>query len=85
MADLHSEINRLIEARLREVLAAGGDPDFPEWVSQLAESLAELVVFGASAEEQPKLIEHARQQLDHFIQLKQGMFEKQDGRIAVRS
>jgi hypothetical protein len=50
-----------------------------------AESVAELVVFGASAEEQPKLIEHARQQVDHFIQLKQGMFEKQAGRIVVRS
>ena len=79
MADLHAEINGLLEARLRKVLASGEAVNLPEWISQFAESFAELIVFGSSEEDQTRFIAQAREQLDDFIRQKQEMFAKDGG------
>ena len=78
MADLHTEINELIEMRLRKILAAGQTIDVTEWISQFAESFADLVVFSSLDEERPKLVEHALERIQFFIREKEKMFEKTD-------
>jgi hypothetical protein len=64
MADLHDELNGLIEARLRVALEAGETIDLSAWISQFAESLTDIIFFGALDEEQLKLIDHAHQQIN---------------------
>lgn len=76
MADLHTEINKLIEMRLRKNLDSGQSIDVLEWISQFAESFADLVVFSALDEERPKLIQHALERIQFFIREKEKMFGK---------
>jgi hypothetical protein len=76
MADLHTEINKLIEMRLRKNLDSGQSIDVLEWISQFAESFADLVVFSSLDEERPKLIQHALERIQFFIREKEKMFGK---------
>ena len=76
MADLHTEINELIEMRLRRTLEAGQTIDVIDWISQFAESFADLIVFSALDEERSKLVEHALERIQFFIREKEKMFEQ---------
>ena len=71
---LYAAINTLVEERLKQVRASGETVNLPEWASQMAESLADLILFGCPPEEQPKLIAWTFEQLAHFIRKK-----KEDG------
>jgi hypothetical protein len=79
MANLHSEINELIEKRLRRALETGVPVDVTEWISEFAESLADLVVFGAMNDDRERLIDHALNRLQYFIRQKERMFEDLTG------
>jgi hypothetical protein len=67
MTALHVDINELVEQRLRRALETGEMVNVPDLVSEMTESLADLVVCGAPSDKQPRLIAHIVEQLGRFV------------------
>jgi len=67
VSDLYDEINKLVERRLKHVTEKGELVDTTEWVSQLAENLADMIVFGTPDELQAKMLIFAKERLEHFV------------------
>jgi hypothetical protein len=64
---LYENVNNVVLAHLKQALEAGGTVNVSDWVSDVTEALADLVLHGAPTDERPALIGHAHQQLDQHI------------------
>ena len=69
--DLHRAINDLVAKRLKKALQSGEMINLPDWISEIAESLADMIVQGAPDEEQERMIRHALKRLKFFVREKQ--------------
>jgi hypothetical protein len=67
MTDLSDAINHLVEKRLRQALLSGEIINVPELASQMAESLADLIVCSAPSKERPRLVAHVLTELNRFL------------------
>ena len=56
MATLYEDINNLVEARIEKAHETSELVDLPDWASEMAESLADLIVSGCPPEAQATLI-----------------------------
>jgi hypothetical protein len=70
MLNLCEAINGLVEQRLRRALETG--ETINDLASEIAESLADLIVTGAPPEEQPHLIAHVVDELARLVAEKRG-------------
>jgi hypothetical protein len=66
---LYDDINNLIVLRLQKVLLTGEAVSLPDWVSNIMQSAADMIL-QQPKEELPRLVLHAHTQLDHFIREK---------------
>ena len=71
MADtsLYDDINNLIVERLKMTLLTGEKVNLPDWVSDMAQCMADMIL-QQPEREQLKLIAHAHDELDDFIREK---------------
>jgi cytochrome P450 len=67
MRSLREAINDLVEQRLQEATETGKFVDVPDLASEMAESLADLIVCSARPEEQPRLVTHVLTALNRFL------------------
>jgi hypothetical protein len=67
LAELYDEINKLVESRLKRLNSRGEPVDITEWVSQLTESLADMIVFGTPPELQRTMMLFALERLEQFV------------------
>jgi hypothetical protein len=67
VARLYEDVNNIVIARLKNTLTTGEVINLPDWVSELAECLVDMIVCGAPAQEQAKLIAHAHQEITNFF------------------
>ena len=70
MPDLGEAINDLVEQRLRLALETGHTVNVPDLASEITESLADLIVCSAPAEEQLRLVAHVVAELGRFVREK---------------
>jgi predicted dinucleotide-binding enzyme len=70
VASLSEDINEVVIAHVKRALENGETINVPGWVSEVAASLADMILHAAPTDEQPALIGHAHQQLDEHIALK---------------
>ena len=70
MPNLCEAINDLVEHRLRDAFETGHTVNVPHLASQMTESLADLIVCSAPAEEQVRLIAHVVAELGRFVREK---------------
>jgi hypothetical protein len=77
VADLYDDINNLVDSKLKQVNACGEPVDLTEWVSQLAESLADMIAFGTPAELQHTMMLFAMERLEHFVSENQKMLAEE--------
>ena len=78
MADLYTDINDLVDAKLKQVNERRKPVDLTEWVSQLAESLADMIVFGTPEALQHKMMLFAIDRLEHFVLENQQMLAEEE-------
>ena len=78
MADLYDDISDLVAAKLKQVNATGKAVDLTEWVSQVTESLADMIVFGTPEELQHKMMLFAFDRLEHFVSENQKMLAEDE-------
>jgi hypothetical protein len=78
VADLYDDINALVDEKLKRVNAGGEAVDLTEWVSQVTESLADMIVFGTPAELQHQMMLYAMERLDHFISENQKILAEEE-------
>ena len=62
---LRDAINELVITRLKLVLLTGEKINLPDWVSDMAASMADMIL-QQPEEEQRRLVDHAHKQLDRF-------------------
>jgi hypothetical protein len=67
MTNLCEAINHLVEKRLRRALMSGEIISVPDIASQMAESLADLIVCSAPSTERPRLVAHVLTELNRFL------------------
>jgi hypothetical protein len=67
LAELYDEINKLVETRLKRLNARGEPVDITHWVSQLTESLADMIVFGTPPELQKTMMLYALARLEQMV------------------
>ena len=67
MAELYDEINKLVETRLKRLNARGKPVELTDWISQLTESLADMIVFGTPTEMQHTMMLFALEGLEQFV------------------
>jgi hypothetical protein len=78
LAELYDEINKLVESRLKIVNARGESVDITDWVSQLTESLADMIVFGTPPELQQRMMLFALERLEQFVSENQKMLAEEE-------
>jgi hypothetical protein len=66
---LYDDINEVVVRRLSNALLTNQKVNLPEWVSDVTEALAEMIL-QQSEIEQADLVAHAHEQLDYFIREK---------------
>jgi len=62
-ANLYEAINNLVDQRLRDAFETGQIVNVPDLASEMAESLADLIVCSAPPEEQTRLMAHVVEEL----------------------
>jgi hypothetical protein len=67
MTNLCEAINHLVEKRLRRALMSGEVINVSDIASQMAESLADLIVCSAPSKERPRLVAHVLTELNRFL------------------
>jgi hypothetical protein len=67
---LYEDVNNVVVAHLGKALASGDKINVPNWVSEMVEAVANMILHAAPTDEQPALIGHAHQQLDEHIAIK---------------
>jgi hypothetical protein len=67
MPKLCEGINDLVEERLREAFETGQIVNVPDLVSQITESLADVIVCSAPLEEQSRLMAYVVQELGRLV------------------
>jgi len=67
---LYDDVNNVVVAHLKTALASGDTINVPDWVSELMQAVADVILHAAPTNEQPALIGHAHQQLDEHIAMK---------------
>ena len=65
-ASLYEEINNLIVERLKEMLLTEERVNVPDWLSDMAACIADLIL-EQPEDEQAKLAAHAHKELDQHI------------------
>ena len=78
MADLYDDISDLVDAKLKQVNSGGKAVDLTEWVSQVTESLADMIVFGTPEELQHTMMLFAFERLEHFVMENQKMLAEEE-------
>jgi hypothetical protein len=73
LSDLYEDINALVDARLKKSNAERAPVDLTDWVSQVTESLADMIVFGAPSQLQRTIMLYAIERLEHFVTENQKM------------
>ena len=68
MRNLYEEVERLVEDRLKRANASGEKVDPTVWVAELAENLADIIVFGAPDELRSKMLRYAITCLKTFVE-----------------
>jgi hypothetical protein len=63
--NLRDAINDLVITRLKLVMLTGEMINLPDWVSDMAASMADMIL-QQPEEEQRRLMDHAHKQLDRF-------------------
>jgi hypothetical protein len=70
MPDLYEAINDLVEQRLRDAFETGETINVPDLVSQITESLADVIVCSAPLEDQARLMAHVVAELGRLVEEK---------------
>jgi hypothetical protein len=78
VADLYDDISDLVDAKLKQVNSSGKAVNLTEWVSQVTESLADMIVFGTPEELQHKMMLFAFERLEHFVLENQRMLAEEE-------
>ena len=68
MTNLYEEIDRLLENRLNHANANGDKVDPSVWVAEVAENLADIIVFGAPENLRPQMLRYAIKCLKTFVE-----------------
>lgn len=80
MASLYDDVNRLVEKRVENAHETGELINLPDWVSEMTESLADMIVNGCPPDDRATLIAYAFEQLGYYIRVKtDGEAEPADG------
>ena len=70
MDNLYEAINDLVEQRLRDAFETGETINVPDLVSEMTESLADVIVCSAPLEEQSLLMAHVVEELGRLVKEK---------------
>jgi hypothetical protein len=78
VADLYDDISDLVDAKLKQVNSTGKAVDLSEWVSQVTECLADMIVFGTPEELQHKMMLFAMERLEQSVLQNQKMIAEEE-------
>jgi hypothetical protein len=69
---LHCAINKIVERRAQEAFDTGAVINLPEWIEQMVESIADLILVAAPAEEHRNMLVHAVTCLEKIVTTQSG-------------